>query len=1545
MKVSLVSMLMATTFLSTNVAAYEIEPTIEGGAVSYVEGTAEDYNFTVQELNDEGNLVTKYYKINLDKDKFTPSSNIGWIASANGFPNTIEVHLPNNKTQYFQYITATPGNYVDASRIEDTSTLTADDLAGKVFRNLTSSSDGGAIFNDKQHQALIIPNDFINNSADGNGGAIYNKYHIGGISGNFIENTSTDGGAIYNNPEGTIDNIGGNFVNNHVTDDDTDETWGGALSNDGIVGDISANFIGNYANSAETAHGGAISNYSGSRHGEINSITGKFIANYADGDDAQGGGIYNSGSIEYITGDFIGNYAEGNTFSRGGAIHNEGYINSSIEGDFIGNYAESGISAHGGAVYNAGYILDITGNFIGNYTSATESYGGAIINDNENDGAYIGRITGDFINNYASAPNDSGFARGGAIYNDDFSSNSIYYSNFIGNYATSMGTAEGGAIYNNEQFGGSIFGDFIGNYTYGENQGSRGGAIYTSNGSINKIEGNFINNYATGINGGAEGGALYTTNNSGVNSIIGNFIGNYVKPPYDEIQTNMVKGGAIANYGNIEEIEGNFSDNYAESTDGIALGGAVYNYDASMESITGNFSNNYATAGTEAFGGAIYNTSGGNVGTLSINNITGDFINNYASAQNDRGFARGGAIYNDNRTIEKITGSFIGNYAVATGGAANGGAIYSNTDITLSAKENGTSVIKDNYIEDATGRKSEAIYMDNSTATLTLEANNNGTIEIHDIIDGMQGYKVNLTGDGTGSVSLFNDVNNADITANNVAVNLSNGEIKDYTFNSLTTDDTVNWSIDVDLDNQKADTITSTTTNSSGIVYIDRINNFGYNDDGVIIQILHNYDNSNGLQLALNGDNFIVQNEDFVIEDNVQLSKTYIKEWGVTITTTETENDSIKIESGAIFDSLALLNAKETAEDRSFVFDTSGTYSLSENLSPTTAGTLNIIGFNNGNEASTVNASGNSLFDLSNATTLNISNVTLSNAAGDAITASDQAEVNLTNVSFENNGGNAITSSGNVNINVKDTDIAMSENIVMDNAKLTLYAENGTLDLSNEISGNDYNLHLKGGNIKVNNSVSGVNNFEMSSSAILHLGKESNISVANIMHAQDTAPVGLQSNSSPTLEFDIDIVNNHITNGTIDVSGDVSGTYNVIINALSTEYTQNSSVFLTALNDDSSTASDFSVLRVEGSPYMWKTILNAEGETVGSTWYLAMEQQANPDNPVVNGVATPEVIAAIGLHSAGIEQTRSVVHNVANKTSIQSANKRKRVYKQPTRNQWGWTIVDKKGHLEDSARDGVWVSAQSEYANIDTPVDMEAQIWGIEGGFNLQSNANNTLGIFASYRNGTYDLSGAGAEFNAKLTSEIGIDSYLGGLYYRYDNSKFYAFATLYGGMQQAEITTEDSVASFETDGMEFGASAEIGYSFALSRTATLTPSLGVFYSQVSFDEAEDNVGKTYEWDDVSNIEAELGLNFAQNIGRSKVYVKPSVIQTFVNGNEVMITGLEAVETADNQTLGRIEIGGRLGITDNLYGFGWANYTFSSDYNSASLGAGLNYSW
>ena len=43
--------------------------------------------------------------------------------------------------------------------------------------------------------------------------------------------------------------------------------------------------------------------------------------------------------------------------------------------------------------------------------------------------------------------------------------------------------------------------------------------------------------------------------------------------------------------------------------------------------------------------------------------------------------------------------------------------------------------------------------------------------------------------------------------------------------------------------------------------------------------------------------------------------------------------------------------------------------------------------------------------------------------------------------------------------------------------------------------------------------------------------------------------------------------------------------------------------------------------------------------------------------------------------------------------------------------------------------------------------------------------------MFVSYRNGEYDLSGKTSKFVDGIGSEINIDSYLAGLYYRYDKN------------------------------------------------------------------------------------------------------------------------------------------------------------------------------
>ena len=418
-----------------------------------------------------------------------------------------------------------------------------------------------------------------------------------------------------------------------------------------LSGDVDADFIGSsIKNSSGSSYGGAIYN-----RGTIGNITGDFVGDYAiataPGYDAQGGAIYNDrGTIGDIIGDFSGNYTSVtyapdydhfHYYSEGGAIYNnEGTIHNII-GDFIGNYAFSSFSSSsyghyyhsdGGAIYNGykGTIGDITGDFIGNYafSEKDEAYGGAIFNYGT-----IGNITGDFIGNYASS---SYYAYGGAIYNSGTIGNIT--GDFIGNYAGGS-EAQSGAIYNSGTIG-DISGDFIGNYAAGYSY-FHGGAIYNE-GTIGNISGDFIGNYASAINSNTYGGAIYNYN------------------------------------GTIGDIIGDFSGNYAAGTDYTeAYGGAIYNYNGTISNISGDFIGNYVAAPRYAEGGAIYN--GGTIG-----NITGDFIGNYASSSSSYGYAyaaQGGAIYNWG-TIGDITGDFSGNYA-SSDGKAEGGAIYNSGTITI----------------------------------------------------------------------------------------------------------------------------------------------------------------------------------------------------------------------------------------------------------------------------------------------------------------------------------------------------------------------------------------------------------------------------------------------------------------------------------------------------------------------------------------------------------------------------------------------------------------------------------------------------------------------------------------------------------------------------------------------------------------------------------------------------------------------------------------------------------------------------------------------
>ena len=437
---------------------------------------------------------------------------------------------------------------------------------------------------------------------------------------------------------------------------------------------------------------------------------------------------------------------------------------------------------------------------------------------------------------------------------------------------------------------------------------------------------------------------------------------------------------------------------------------------------------------------------------------------------------------------------------------------------------------------------------------------------------------------------------------------------------------------------------------------------------------------------------------------------------------------------------------------------------------------------------------------------------------------------------------------------------------------------------------------------------------------------------------QDTVNLkGWKASGNSFLHVDVDVEN--LTADMLNVNGNVEGTTRLVLYPTSDKDIRGESIlFAQSVNDTTGNADSFKVWRVYRSPYMFETKYTKTGENANK-WELEMGNQVNPDAdqkpderpdpevPDVKPTPTPdkptnpvygEVVAMGALPAAAIEQSRNMVDNV-----------------------FGQIVRGEGNH-------NLWINPTYYTSNIDAPFDIDADVRGIEAGGDLQHDLNNKLGLFVSYRKGNYDMNGDGKHYYSTVGSEIDIDSYLAGLYYRYDRNNWYAFATLYGGIQQADIKTDDGIKS-DTDGVEFGASLEAGYDYNLTDTVYLTPSLGVFYTQVNYDDATDSVGKKAEYNDLKQIELEAGVKltkaFRLDEGYANVYVKPSVVQTLVDGDEVTITGLGKVNTLDDETLGRIELGGRYGFTDQLSAYGWANYTFGSDYDATAVGLGLNYAF
>lgn len=363
-----------------------------------------------------------------------------------------------------------------------------------------------------------------------------------------------------------------------------------------------------------------------------------------------------------------------------------------------------------------------------------------------------------------------------------------------------------------------------------------GGAIYidSTDANIDSINADFVGNNvfnAQGTQKLSEGGAIYF-NGGKIDVISGTFLGNYASN-----YTSSYAGagvGAIYNGGSINNISGIFISNYAYSLDGRAMGGAIYNdayiQNAYIQKIAGNFISNYTFSRQTSSGGAIANFA-------IIDSINASFIGNSATSN----FAAfGGAIYNEGTIGNKdesgnlvdgiINSSFINNFARVDNYTANGGAIYTKADLNIIA-DNGYSVFSGNYVYDKNGRRPEAIYVSSKSNTLKLESKNNGIIHFDDQINGAQGYSLTLTGDSSGLIELNNNVINANVTSEEVKLNLGKKDVfenSDFTITSGTLGfvngiaeqqimqsanitGNINLALDVDLAAEQMDTLPDNT--------------------------------------------------------------------------------------------------------------------------------------------------------------------------------------------------------------------------------------------------------------------------------------------------------------------------------------------------------------------------------------------------------------------------------------------------------------------------------------------------------------------------------------------------------------------------------------------------------------------------------------------------------------------------------------------------------------------------------------------------------------
>ena len=508
-----------------------------------------------------------------------------------------------------------------------------------------------------------------------------------------------------------------------------------------------------------------------------------------------------------------------------------------------------------------------------------------------------------------------------------------------------------------------------------------------------------------------------------------------------------VTGGLVSveSIGQIGSITGQgFKNNVLTVTSNADVtGGVLYNQGA-LDSITNTtFNGNTVQAASGNINGGAFANVSNMSGNISGVSFTGNKITSTS------GNANGGALYNTGVIGGKIINStFTDNTATATKGTAHGGAIYTTTDLYISA-DGATSKFQNNKVVDSKGTRNDGIYVDSRIARLTLETLNRGNILIYDDIDGGEGYNITINGDSAGKVGLYGNITNASFNVSGGNVDFVNSKTTDFTFGQFNSVSGAKYSVDLNVSTGKADNFT-VGTGSSGLITINSLNILGdLPDESKQIKILNTEATNNiGItltQAAINNFNrtetrnvtwsdevpanmsfgdllYSHQRNDTVNKTISTVASVYgglIDSLQYTVTTTQGATTS-----SVMGDTLRLMNQANSSGVRSYIANTSrNLHTVTEDLGSTGTGTFNVIGVRDDahNEITTqIDANGHTLFKLDKASTLGLSDLTISNAkdvAGSILNITNSgAVVNLSHVLIDGtNGANGIINNGTLN--------------------------------------------------------------------------------------------------------------------------------------------------------------------------------------------------------------------------------------------------------------------------------------------------------------------------------------------------------------------------------------------------------------------------------------------------------------------------------------------------------------------------------------------------